>query len=117
MERKYRITSHVLEELEAQGVPPDVLAILEGFREFERDQALFSSLVARDIGSEQWNRYATQILKAARITSSDDCDSDLIWSATFKTLQQMGPMTSGELGKLQQIPPSGCRLRRHRKWP
>ena len=63
---KYKITSHVLEELEAQGVPPDVLAILEGFREFERDQALFSSLVARDIGSEQWNRYATQILKAAR---------------------------------------------------
>jgi WD40 repeat protein len=100
---KFVINSRAIEELRAAGLPSDLLAVLDGFGEFERDEVLFSSLVVRDIGRDNWNRFGPQILKAARVTRQSYCDSDGTWRAALNTLEQLGSVTTSAIEQLRGL--------------
>jgi hypothetical protein len=100
---KFVINSQAMDELRLTGLPPEVLAVLDGFGEFERDEGLFRSLVARDIGRDNWRRFGPQILKAARAVRQSNCDADRTWKAALDTLKRLGSLTTSEIEQFRGL--------------
>jgi WD40 repeat protein/HEAT repeat protein len=89
--QRFRINRQTLDRLSEAGVPDQVVRRLERLDDgIGRQEELFSSLAAREVGAEYWATYRDQILRSAQDPAASECDEDGVVRAAFNVIGGCG---------------------------
>jgi len=109
--RRFRITAEALESMRNAAVAEETVRSLERFDDgIGRSEGLFTGLVIREIGADKWQRYGTEILRAALDSTPHECDEYGVFRNGFGALGSFGYLAKSAIPEISDLRPqfSGC---------